>query len=278
MLLGAARPADQGAFEPLAAQLRDRATGEGIAVKSSREIVPDLTSYDLVHLLAAPPIDRAARQFFHARRWGCPVVVSVLPPFPVAAERADDPVLRYERGLWRFLVRGADRVVALTDGDSEPVDAGELGREGVGARLAEPLVGRMLREVYAATVQERTTMSDAGVMVGQWLPGLPPEEYAKHLEDLCQLQLELIAYRDAEYEALRRQLAEAGEGDGAGLRALKGEYERLGEWSRDVAARHEALQAEYERLRRWSGELEAQLRAARPGRLRRKIARWFGRG
>jgi hypothetical protein len=58
---------------------------------------------------------------------------------------------------------------------------------------------------------------------------------------------------------------------------LQAEYERLGEWSRDLAARHEALQADHERLQRWAGVLEAQLRAAAHGGARARIARLLRR-
>jgi hypothetical protein len=84
--------------------------------------------------------------------------------------------------------------------------------------------------------------------------------------------LELIAYRDAEYEHLRRQLDQP-----TGQQAPAGDYARLEEWSRDLAARHEALQADYERLQHWAGDLEAQLRAAGQGGARANIARLLRR-
>lgn len=251
LLLGQAWPADQGALAPLAARLLAVVAGDGFTIDPSREIAPDLAGYDLVHLLPAPPVERAARQFLHARRWGCPVVVTAEPrPGPPPDDERVTPPQRYDAALRHLLVRGANATVT-----------GEA-------------AGATIRETYRSIMQERARMAgdDSTTAAGQWLPGLPPEEYGRHLEDLCQLQLEVIAYRDAEYEQLHRQIAGSGDG-GDGQRALQAEYERLGEWSRDLAARHEALQAEHARLQEWAGALETRLRAAQGGGLRGRVAR-----
>ena len=277
--LGAARPADQGALAPLAASLLTTLQAEGVAVEYSRDIAPDLDAHDIVHLFAAPPIDRVVRQFLHARRWGKPLVVSAPPPpRPIRIERDGHPEHRYELALWRLVLDGGDAIVALTEVANTPLAEHEMKRPVIRARLGDSAAGKALVGLYGAIVQEHTAMAgdDTTADSAQWLPGIAVEEYSKHLEDLCQLQLELIAFRDAEYDQLRHQLEVArqygGSEGSSGQRTLKTEYERLGSWSQDLAAQHAALQADYARMQHWSGELESQLQvAARGGRLARIV-------
>ena len=141
-------------------------------------------------------------------------------------------------------------------------------------RADDPAFGAAVARVYATARQEHKAMAQqrGEDEAGRWLPALSAEDYGKHLEDLAQLQLELIAYRDTEYEHLRRQPDQP-----TGQQASTGDHARLEQWSRDLAARHEALQADYERLQHWAGDMEAQLRAAGQGGARANIARLLRR-
>jgi hypothetical protein len=268
LLLGEARGRDAAPDRALTAALRSAR----IAVDRSRAINPDLDGRDLVHIVAAPPSEHAVRQFVHARRWGRPIVLS--PLGWKALDGEGDAPERYERGLRDLLARGAERVIAL-----EGSEAAGLARYAVTAvpRADYAAFGAAMARVYAAAMQEYAAMvrRNGEGEGGRWLPGRSAEEYGRHLEDLVQLQLELIAYRDAEYEQLRRQ-GEAAVG-ASGQQPADGDYARLAAWSRDLEARHEALQADYARLQQWAGELEAQLRAAGKARTRANITRLLRR-
>jgi hypothetical protein len=244
----------------------------GVAVERSRAVNPDLDGCDLVHLLATPPSGHAARQFIHARRWGQAIVLSPIG-WNISTDEAVEatPPPRYEAGLRDLLARGAERIV-LFDEDHPDRLGGYVATEV--PRVADPAFGAAVARVYATARQEYRTMARrrGEDEAGRWLPALSSEDYGRHLEDLVQLQLELIAYRDAEYEHLRRQLDQP-----SGQQLPADDYARLEEWSRDLAARHETLQADYERLQRWAGEMEAQLRAAGQGHARASIARLLRR-
>lgn len=265
LLLDAERKQREGASpanEGLTAALRSA----GVEVDRSRAVNPDLDGCDLVHIIAALPSEHAVRQFIHARRWGKAVVLS--PDGWEAVEEAANAPERYERGLRDLLARGAERVVTL-DG------AARNGLHGYAVtevpRVGDRAFGAAMARVYGAARQEFAAMVERDGVKGRWIPALSAEDYGKHLEDLVQLQLELIAYRDAEFEQLRRE-SEASEGD------QQGDYVRLEAWSRDLEAQHVALQAEHERLRRWASGLEAQVRAAGEGGARANIARMLRRG
>jgi hypothetical protein len=271
LLLGAERERRGRADTPdgaLTAALRSA----GVAVNRSRAINPDLDGCDLVHILATPPSEHAVRQFIHARRWGRAVVLS--PDGWDAAEGEVDAPERYERGLRDLLAHGAERIVAL-DGAQAAGMHGFVVTEV--PRTDAAAFGAAVARAYAAAMQEFSAMvrRNGEGESGRWLPALSAEDYGKHLEDLVQLQLELIAYRDAEYEQLRRQ----GEATGGarGQQPLTGDYARLETWSRDLEARHEALQVDYERLQQWASGLEEQLRATRQGGARANIARLLRR-
>jgi hypothetical protein len=265
LLLGAERERRGGDGAPDRA-LTGALRSAGVAVERSRAINPDLDGCDLVHIVATPPSEHAVRQFIHARRWGKAVVLSPDGWEAIAEETAAPE--HYERGLRDLLARGAEKVVVL-DGSQVAGDAvTEVPRDDA----AE--FGAVMARVYGAARQEFSAMvggaSESGG--GRWVPALSAEDYGKHLEDLVQLQLELIAYRDAEYEQLRRQSEVT-----AGVNNQQGDYAQLEAWSRDLEAQHKALHADYERLQKWASGLEAQLRTAEQGGARANIARLLRR-
>ncbi|MFN8512987.1 MAG: hypothetical protein U0232_11900 [Thermomicrobiales bacterium] len=264
LLLGAERerPGRESAMEGvLAAALRSA----GVEVGWSRAVNPVLDECDLVHIITVPPSEHAVRQFIHARRWGKAVVLSPAG-WEATGEAAEAPE-RYERGLRDLLARGAERVVVL-DGTAQTGLRGYAVTEV--PHIEDPAFGAAMARVYGAARQEFSAMVERDGEGGRWVPTLSAEDYGKHLEDLVQLQLELIAYRDAEYEHLRRE-SEASASD------RQGDYARLEAWSRELEAQHAALQAEHERLQRWASELEAQVRAAGEGGARANIARLLRR-
>ena len=91
-------------------------------------------------------------------------------------------------------------------------------REAVGAAFAAPLEPARYQTLAARwswrRAAEETLRGYEDVMndtestppdeghPAQWLPALPPDEYIAHLESLFQLQLEAMAYRDAQHHAL----------------------------------------------------------------------------
>lgn len=234
----------EGMGEGVAAAL----AGVGGAVAVSRAVNPDLDGCDLVHLIAAVPWEDAARRFFHARRWGRPVVVTVVGES--GGEPLATPAGRYERGLRGLIARGAAAVA--------PAEAG----------------GEALAGIYAMVAREGGAMGESGA--GQWVPDLSAEDYGKHLEDLVQLQLELIAFRDVEYEQVCRERDAARAA--AGRAPDADEHARLVAWARDLAAQHAALQAEHARLQGWAGELEARARGGRRAGVGGVIGRLWRRG
>lgn len=264
LLLGAERRQREGA-SPADEELTAALQSAGVEVERSRAVNPDLDGCDLVQIIAVPPSEHAVRQFIHARRWGKAVVLSP-EGWEAVGEAAEAPE-RYERGLRDLLARGAERVV-VPDGTAQTGLRGYAVTEV--PRVEDPAFGAALARVCEAARQEFAAMVERDGEGGRWVPTLAAEDYGKHLEDLVQLQLELIAYRDAEYEQLRRE-SEASAGD------QQGDYARLEAWSRELEAQHLALQAEHERLQRWASDLEAQVRAAGEGGARANIARLLRR-
>ena len=99
------------------------------------------------------------------------------------------------------------------------------------ADLAARYSWRRTAEMTARGYEEVLRMAEPASST-RWLPDLPTEDYIAHLEDLFQIQLEAIAFRDQQYGALQAE-----------HRDLYGQFRALQGLHREVTASAASLNA-----------------------------------
>lgn len=135
-------------------------------------------------------------------------------------------------------------------------------RAGAGSALATRYSWRRAAELTAQGYEEVLRMAEPAART-RWLPELSAEDYIAHLEDLIQIQLEAIAFRDQQYGALQELHQQATASLEAGLAAEAAERRRTEEAFRTLEGHAKEQGAHIAKL---EAALAARPSAPAPGR------------